>query len=577
MDNDREKNKDFDQARDPKTNKSENTAGDQVSADNSAENGSARQSKGDTEKAEAGSESSEFPAGSSDQEKPNGSRELEGTFNLNEDSDSRGWNIWQQLSKGKITIIAIGGALLILLIAAGTYAMIFYSDVQEAERVLLDDQVFEEEYGADIDAAFSERTLNIALLGFDRGWNREAYGEYLFRPDMLALFSINFDTDQVSVVRIPRDSYVPIHGSGGYHDKINHSYFAGYYRAQGDERHEEGMRTTLQTVSNVLGGIPIHYYVSVDMYSVIELVDAMGGIYYEVEEEIIDKHWEIGRVLVPEGPQIMDGKTYLRYLQYRDVQTSQDLGRMDRQMNLLRETFIYLRQEGKITDIPATYRIYKDYVETDLSYTQIAALAYYGLELDISDLDEALSFYTLPGHGQTKDGIWYQVLSDSDRREVIKEVFGVEAEPWPPIVLEDSPEYIEEQRLKEREERQADNDREEKEDRDQEGDFQEQDEPGEETVEVEQDEPADEQDDSDETSFIDKERVTVPDLEGKTVNEAQLLLKEIGLEVGAVSGRAYDFLDEDLIVYSIPQSGGVTTAGSEVDLIISEGPRNGDN
>ncbi|MGM0652436.1 MAG: LCP family protein [Bacillota bacterium] len=590
MDNDRKNNKDFDQTRqdqsaesektrDPKTNKSENADGDQVFADNSAENGSAKLSKGDREKAEAGSESSETSAEGSDQEKPNWARELDGTFHSEEDSDTNVRKNRQSLSKGKRIIIAIGGALLILLIAAGTFAMSFYSEVQEAERVLLEDQVFEEEYSADIEAAFSERTLNIALIGFDRGWNREELGEYLFRPDMLAVFSINFDTEQVSVVRIPRDSYVPIHGTGGHYDKINHSYYYGYQRAQGEDKHEEGIKNTIHTMSNVLGGIPIHYYVSVDMYSVIELVDAMGGIYFEVEEEIIDKHWEVGRVLVPEGPQIMDGVTFLRYLQYRDDKTGQDYGRMDRQMRLLRETFIYLRQEGKITDIPKTYRIYKDYVETDLSYTQIAALAYYALELDISDPDEILSFYTLQGGGQMKDGIWYQVISDSNRREVIKEVFGVEAEPWPPIVLEDSPEYIEKQRQKELEERRKNGGREEeeKDDFEEQAELRDQEESGEETEETAQDELADEQDDSDEISSIDKERITVPDLEGKTVQEAQLLLEEVGLEVGEVSGRAYSFLDEGLIIYSIPQAGGVTTVGSKVDLTISEGPRNGDN
>lgn len=477
----------------------------------------------------------------------------------------------QPLSRGKKFLIVFGGALLILLIAAGVYAMNFYSDVQEAERVLLEDQVFEEEYGVDVDAAFSERTLNIALLGFDRGWNREAYGEYLFRPDMLAVFSINFDTEEVSVVRIPRDSYVPIYGTGGFYDKINHSYFSGYYRAQEGERHEEGIRTVLQTVSNVLGGIPIHYYVSVDMYSVIELVDAMGGIYYEVEEEIIDKHWEVGRVLVPEGPQIMDGKTYLRYLQYRDAETAQDKGRMDRQMNLLRETFIYLRQEGKVTDIPATYRIYKDYVETDLSYTQIAALAYYALELDISDIDETLDFHTLQGGGQMKDGVYYHVLYDSDRREIIKEVFGFEAEPWPTIVLEDSPEYIEEQRQKELEERRGNGDREGPEDREES-----------EAVDddLQQDLDNDQADDSNETSMTvpgTRERVQVPDLEGKTVNNAKRLLWELGLDVGEISSRHYNFLDEGEIIYSSPMAGAITTVGSKVNLVISEGPRNAGN
>ncbi len=565
MDNDRNKDKEYDQSRE----------------DKKKENEDFRESKADSQGVEVSSEVSEETSTDNNDEKPNWIEELSETFNPDGDGDPQKQEVRRPLSRGKKFLIAFGGALLILLIAAGTYAMNFYSDVQEAERILLVEHTFEEDSGVDVDAAFSERTLNIALLGFDRGWNREAYGEYLFRPDMLAIFSIDFDRDEVSVVRIPRDSYVPIYGAGGYHDKINHAYASGYWRGQGEEEsHEKGITTVLQTMSNVLGGIPIHYYVSVDMYSVIELVDAIGGVYYEVEEEIIDKHWEIGRVLVPEGPQIMDGKTYLRYLQYRDAQSAQDQGRMDRQMNLLRETFIYLRQEGKITDIPATYRIYKDYVETDLNYTQIAALAYYGLELDISDIDETFQFFTLQGGGQMRDGVYYHVLYDSDRREVIKKVFGVEAESWPPIVLEDSPEYIEEQRQKELEERQGSDDRDKREDIEDREDHEKDEESEDADNGQQQDHDADRADDSDDTSLSApeiRERVQVPDLEGMTIDEARRKLSEYDLEVGEVTSRHYNFLDEGLIIHSRPFPGSTVRVGSEVEITVSAGPRDEDN
>ena len=367
-------------------------------------------------------------------------------------------------------LLVLAGLLALGFAVAGTYAFNIYSDVKEPQRILLDEATFGKEY--DVGEAFPEHIVNIALLGFDRGWDREIRGEYLFRPDMLAVFSINFETEEVSVVRIPRDAYVPIHGMGGMHDKINHSFFYGYYYGSSDDREADGIDFTLNTVSKTLGEIPLHYYVSIDMYSVVALVDAMGGVFFEVEETLYDRHWNVGEVLVPEGPQIMDGKTYLRYLQYRDPKTDQDEGRMDRQLNLMKETFLYLREEGKITDIPATYRIYKDYVETDLTYTQIASLAYFARDLDMEN--EGLRFYKIPGGGQTKDGIYYHVLDQEERVSIIKEAFGIEVDPWPPIVLEDSPEYLEEQERKRQEEEEQKEEPEEEEeeenDREQEAD-----------------------------------------------------------------------------------------------------------
>ena len=475
------------------------------------------------------------------------------------------------ISRFKKALLILAGLLILGLAAAGTYVMAFYSDIREPQRILLDEVNFEEkagngaeDEGYDVDAAFYNHIVNVALLGFDRGWGREKMGEELFRPDALAIFSIDFEKEEVSVVRIPRDSYVPIHGMGNMHDKINHSYYYGYHYGDQEDPHQAGIEYTIQTVSNVLGNIPIHYYVSVDMYSVIELVDAMGGIYYEVEETIYDEHWDIGRVLVPEGPQIMDGKTYLRYLQYRG--DTGDTGRIDRQMSLLKETFKYLREEGRITDIPATYRIYKDYVETDLTYTQIAAIAYFARDLDLSN--ESLHFHTLPGDHQTKDGIYYMVLKQDERLRIIEEAFGVEAERWAHIVLEDSPEYIEEQERKRREEEGEEKERARDSifDDDWFNDRDDQD----------QDRPEENVDQSGDTG---QDLKAVPELRGMSVQEAEAALRESGFRVGEIREAYYDRLDPGLVWRSEPSVGTEAQAGAIIDLIVSSEsePDNDDN
>jgi polyisoprenyl-teichoic acid--peptidoglycan teichoic acid transferase len=460
------------------------------------------------------------------------------------------------LSRTKKVLLIAAGILFLLLAAAGTYAFAFYNQIQETQRVLLDTGTISNEEEYDVSEVFPDHIVNIALLGFDRGWNREALGEYLFRPDMLAVLSIDFESDEISVVRIPRDSYVPIYGRGGFHDKINHSFYYGYRYGDGEDEEAEGIRYTLMTVSNVLGGIPIHYYVSVDMYSIIALVDAMGGVYYEVETEIIDKHWIVGRVLVPEGPQIMDGKTFLRFLQYRDDETHQDYGRIDRQMDLLKETFYYLREQGRITDIPATYRIYKDYVETDLTYKQIAALAYYARDINMTD--ENLHFYTVTGRGAMKDGIWYQVIDQSRRLEIIREMFGFDADRWPPIVLVDSPEYLAEQeRLRQEEEFGTSFNSGEAEGglgfnfkfRDQ-----------------------DEDEDLTEETDVRSNMAVIPEVRGMSVDEARARLQSAGFNVGSVRSKYYDYLAAGRVIQAEPLSGSMVLRGETINLVVSDGP-----
>ncbi len=363
-----------------------------------------------------------------------------------------------QFSRLKRILLVTGAVLAVLLVSAGIYLFVFYKQIQETQQIVLNENTSdanitiaqEETVLNDIYTVFPEHIVNIALLGFDRGWDREARGHLMFRPDVQALISIDFDRDQISVIRILRDSYVPIHDAGGFHDKINHAYQYGYYSGDGEDPNADGINYTLLTMSNVLGNIPIHYYISVDMYSIIALVNALGGIYYNVEEEIVDIVWVYGVLLppIPAGPQVLDGTNYLRYLQYRDSKSKQDYGRIERQTNLLRETYQYLRENSRISDIPVVYRIYKDYVDTDLSYKKISALANYFMKVDLTE--QNMHFYTLGGASQMKDGIYYEVISQEQRLEIIKKVFGMTVEPWPPIVLKDSPEYTQEQERKRR-------------------------------------------------------------------------------------------------------------------------------
>ncbi len=363
-----------------------------------------------------------------------------------------------------IKILIFAGAVAVVLLAVTCIVFfIFYQQIQETQRIALDtDPLVSEAYnsGSSEDpektardtavAEFPGHIVNIGLLGFDRGWGREDRGHYMFRPDVQAVVSIDFERDQVSVIRIPRDSYVPIHGAGGFHDKINHAYHYGYYAGGGDDHNADGIRYTLLTISNVLGGVPIHYYISVDMYSVVALVQALGGIYYNVEERIVDEVWIYGVQLPPIEPgyQLLDGTNYMRILQYRDANSSQDHGRIERQGKLLSETYHYLRKNRRLADIPVIYRIYKKYVDTDLSYKKISALANYFLKVELSD--QSLNFFTLLGSSQMKDGVYYEVIDQELRLKIIEEVFGLKVDPWQPIELKDSPEYIQEQERQKR-------------------------------------------------------------------------------------------------------------------------------
>jgi LCP family protein required for cell wall assembly len=327
--------------------------------------------------------------------------------------------------------VLTGAALALGLLIAAVIVFVNLYQIAHPE-VALKNPEFDFAPDENVNKQFSEHIVNIAVLGFDRDQFREEYA-YLFLPDVILIASIDFKKDLVKFVRVPRDSYVPIHGRNVM-DKINHSYYHGYFYGKGADRDDAGLSTTLQTVSHLLGDIPIHYYVTVSMDAVVQLVDAMGGVHYTVERRIYDKQ---GNVLLYEGPQDLDGISFLTYARYREGATGQDIGRIERQMDLLMATFDHFKEQGRFKNIPVTYRVYKDHVNTNLSYKQIAALAYYASTF--KKTEENIKFHTLTGGSQTKDGIWYWVLNQGYRVKLIKEVFGLNVAQWPADVLRDTP------------------------------------------------------------------------------------------------------------------------------------------
>ncbi len=134
-----------------------------------------------------------------------------------------------------------------------------------------------------------------------------------------------------SVVSVPRDLWVPISGYGGEHQKIN-SLLAF-----------TGPQTLVQTVKDYLA-IPIHHVINVDFNGFLELFELVGGLDIFVEFPLKDKKahlsiQETGCVsLTPEqGLGLVRSRTLEAFIdgQWRLIDATSDLGRMDRQQDFL--------------------------------------------------------------------------------------------------------------------------------------------------------------------------------------------------------------------------------------------------
>ncbi len=257
---------------------------------------------------------------------------------------------------------------------------------------------------ADLD--FMEDRVNILVLGIDESLERANWGS--FRTDTIILLSIDFETNDVYMISLPRDSYVWIYNKN-YRGKINSAFSAG------GGKDKSGFEYTMNTVSMALGGIPVNHYICFDMNVVKEVVNAIGGLYYDVDINVK----MCGRT-IDKGYQYLDGQMVLDYSRQRHGDS--DIARADRQQRILFAIFDEVKRSGQIQDIPNIYSAITGNIYTDLDFTQIVSLAAFAMNINMEDLHR----YMLPGGFLNIDGSSLWGINQHEKKTMVKEIFGID-------------------------------------------------------------------------------------------------------------------------------------------------------
>lgn len=268
---------------------------------------------------------------------------------------------------------------------------------------------------------FDSQRLNILMLGWDRSPERQNKSSALYRDeknnyrsDVMMLLSIDFDKKRVDMISIPRDSYAAIYNTKGKW-KINAAF------AKGGSAEKDGFTYAMNTVSMLFGDIPIEYYVGVDMEGLKAVVDAMGGVDYDVEVE-----FTLNGRKTKKGMQHLDGQQVLDYCRARkniEGGESSDVGRIQRQQKVLLAIFDQLKSANQLMNVPKIYAAVADKIYTNMNIEQITSLALFSQELNV---EENMQRHTLKGSMLDAYGATFFVLDQTAKGELVKEVFGFE-------------------------------------------------------------------------------------------------------------------------------------------------------
>jgi LCP family protein required for cell wall assembly len=216
--------------------------------------------------------------------------------------------------------------------------------------------------------------FDLLLLGSDAGpyrWSR--------RMDVMLLVEIDVNTGKVGMIGIPRNLInVPFPpgkarnavACGCFTDLLNALYVEATFRHPDrwpGSGTTEGIGAVRSTISE-LTGRPIDAVLVADLWGVIKVVDAMGGVDVDVPTTLDDPAYPdpvYGRIhlVIKAGDRHLDGRLALAYARSRH--SSSDYARMQRQQTLL----LAIRDQigaDTIINAPSLFKAAKGFAWTDL-------------------------------------------------------------------------------------------------------------------------------------------------------------------------------------------------------------------
>ncbi|MBR6949724.1 MAG: LCP family protein [Bacilli bacterium] len=187
--------------------------------------------------------------------------------------------------------------------------------------------------------------------------------------DTLILITFNPKTLNATMLSIPRDSYVPIAcWANKDENKITHA--AAY-----------GNDCMIKTIENYFD-TSIDYYAKINFKGLVKLVDSLGGVEVDVEQELCtDDSNRTGVVCIHPGLQTLNGEQALVYARNRKQLANGDFGRNYHQQVIVMALMNKVKEIKDATQFMDLLNTVSNSVDTNFTTKQI--LSFYNVAKDI--------------------------------------------------------------------------------------------------------------------------------------------------------------------------------------------------
>ena len=243
----------------------------------------------------------------------------------------------------------------------------------------------QEDKGTPFDTQRKDGVYTILLAGNDDGTGN---------TDTIMVGKIDTVRHTIDFVSIPRDTIINVEWDNR---KLNSVYWGAINNGG------NGIDALRSHVKKLIG-FDVDCYAVVDLEAVIEVVDLMGGVYFDVPFEM---NYDDGPVIhLQPGYQLLDGYNAIGLCRYRNGYVNGDLERIEVQHQFLKaaaEQFISL---GNIPNIGKVTKILAENTDTNLTAANIA----YFIRQALMCNPEDINFYTAPNTPQDVQQLSYTFL-----------------------------------------------------------------------------------------------------------------------------------------------------------------------
>ena len=259
--------------------------------------------------------------------------------------------------------------------------------------------------------------VNIALFGIDAYETGKSTSGSMPHTDVNMVLAINFDTNEVSLISLARDVMTTAPGYTGIY-KFNGIFNVG----GGIKNPKAGLELSSRALEEWFGGVSIPYYYALDFQAVIDLVNKIGGIDFDVDVQITT----FSGKTIGKGHRHLNGEGVMAYLRVRHgVTGGLDANRTARQRKMLVAIFKKLKEEDMLSKVPELLQIMGDDVYTNTTIAQTTALVNFAKNID----PDSIKLYSIQGTMSCRYEWRYCFIDQQKRIEILKEVYGINAKP----------------------------------------------------------------------------------------------------------------------------------------------------